>query len=174
MELMLSQLSPAEGHGIAGELRPIYLDAYSDPPYGYSESDADEFVERLQKQSARQDFRLILGRVDNEIAGFSYGFIFPRDLWWSGARDEPPRNVATGSKYAVIELVVSRSFRGNGFSRTLMDALLKDRSEDFAILLAKPGAQAHAMYQRWGWERIGEVQSYPHWPVDDAMILPLR
>jgi GNAT superfamily N-acetyltransferase len=116
---------------------------------------------------------LILGRVGREIAGFSYGFIFPRDLWWSGTRDEPPDAIAKGTKYAVIELVVGKAYQGRGYSRIMMDALLQNRSEDYAILLAKPGAQAHAMYQRWGWQIVGQVQSYPHWPVDDAMILSL-
>jgi len=174
MELVLQTHEGASALAATADLKPIYFDAYSDAPYHYNQADADEFVERFSGQTERPSFRLILGRIDGEIAGFSYGYTFPTDLWWRGAQTEPPAEVAIATKFAVIELVVSRSHRGHGYSRVLLDALLADRSEDCAILLAKPGAQAHDMYLRWGWQNIGVVQSYPHWPVDDAFVLPLH
>ncbi|MBP2354625.1 ribosomal protein S18 acetylase RimI-like enzyme [Kribbella aluminosa] len=50
----------------------------------------------------------------------------------------------------MIELGVHTDFRGRGFSRRLVDTLLADRPEPFASLISGPGAQAHAMYERWG------------------------
>ncbi|WP_405064340.1 hypothetical protein OG474_22535 [Kribbella sp. NBC_01505] len=43
----------------------------------------------------------------------------------------------------------------------------------FASLISRPGAQAHAMYQRWGWQKVGNTQTYPHWPIEDINILRL-
>jgi ribosomal protein S18 acetylase RimI-like enzyme len=73
----------------------------------------------------------------------------------------------------VIELGVHTDFRGRGFSRQLVDTLLADRPEAFASLISRPGAQAHAMYQRCGWKKVGTTQTYAHWPVEDIDVLPL-
>ncbi|GAA1696329.1 hypothetical protein GCM10009745_47940 [Kribbella yunnanensis] len=69
---------------------------------------------------------------------------------------------------------IHKEARGRGHSRQLVDALLASRPEAFASLTSRPGAQAHAMYQRWGWEKIGSTQTYAHWPVEDISVLPLR
>jgi GNAT superfamily N-acetyltransferase len=74
----------------------------------------------------------------------------------------------------VIELGVHADFRGRGYSRQLVGALLADRPEAFASLISRPGAQAHAMYQRWGWKKVGATQTYPHWPIEDIDVLPLH
>lgn len=174
MELTITRYGADAVAEFALKLKPIYADAYSDPPYEYSEADADEFVERIMSQSNWDNFTLIIGCVHSEIAGFSYGYTFPQDRWWRGAIEDPPHAVASSTKFAAIELVVHRPYRGNGYSRLLLDCLLTDRDEELGILLSKPGSQAHAMYQRWGWEKVGEVRSYPHWPIDDAFILPLK
>lgn len=155
-------------------LKPMWADAYSDPPYDYNDSDADEFVARFTRQSHQDGFRLITSRIDNQIVGFTYGMTFAPGRWWKGARNEPSPTLVNAPKFAVIELVVDRAHRGQGISRHLLEALLAERDEPLATLLAKPGAQAHSMYQRWGWSRVTIVQSYPHWPIDEAMILPLN
>ncbi len=154
-------------------LRAIYYRAYDEEPYNYTEADADEFVERMSSQLEHPHFRLIAALEDGEVAGFSYGYQFPTDRWWRGARTAPPNEVAAGTKFAVIEIVVDRPFRGRRIAKQLMDHLLLDQIEDWGVLLAKPGALAHDMYQRWGWTIVGEVQSYPHWPVDDALVINL-
>lgn len=154
-------------------LRPIYFRAYDEEPYNYTEADADEFVERMTSQLEHPHFRLVLAMENEDVAGFSYGYQFPTELWWRGARTPAPEEVAEGTKYAVIEIVVDRPYRGKGIAKGLMDELLADQSEEWGVLLAKPGALAHGMYQRWGWQIVGQVQSYPHWPVDDAFVLEL-
>jgi len=154
-------------------LRPVYLRAYDEEPYHYTEEDADEFVERMGAQLAHPHFRLVLAMEGDDVAGFSYGYRFPTEAWWRGARTPAPEAVAAGTKYAVIEIVVDRPFRGRGIAKRLMDELLAGQVEEWGVLLAKPGALAHGMYQRWGWKIVGEVQSYPHWPVDDAFAIDL-
>lgn len=154
-------------------LRPIYYRAYDEEPYNYTEADADEFVERMNSQLGHPHFRLIVAFDGDQVAGFSYGYQFPTDRWWRGARTAPPHDVATGTKFAVIEIVVDRPFRGRRIAKQLMDHLTMDQVEKWGVLLAKPGAPAHGMYQRWGWTIVGEVQSYPHWPVDDAFVIDL-
>jgi GNAT superfamily N-acetyltransferase len=156
------------------ELKAVYKEAYAEPPYDYDDDDADEFVDRYNAQAERPGFRLLLATDNVGVAAFAYGFTFPTDQWWRGGLGPAPARAEAASRYAVIELVVARRARGLGLSRELMQRLLADRAEEIAILLAKPGSQAHAMYLRWGWRIVGQVQSYPTWPVDDAFLLELH
>lgn len=173
----MTALVRVSGDQVAGwpaRLRPVYYRAYDEEPYNYTEADADEFVERMNSQLGHPHFRLIAAFDDDQVAGFSYGYQFPTDRWWRGARTNPPDDVAAGTKFAVIEIVVDRPFRGQRIAKQLMDQLLMDQIENWGVLLAKPGSLAHGMYQRWGWTIVGEVQSYPHWPVDDALVINLN
>lgn len=80
--------------------------------------------------------------------------------------------VLAASKFAVIELDVVKSYRGQGLGKALLQEILANRHERFATLAALPGTQAHAMYLRWGWRNVGIIGGAG--PVMDAMLLPLR
>jgi len=74
--------------------------------------------------------------------------------------DVPPELLAeTGERtFAVIELAVRAGHRRQGIGRSVLDALLADRSEERAALLVRPEADAaQAAYARWGWHRIGRA-----------------
>ncbi|MFK4088391.1 GNAT family N-acetyltransferase [Kribbella sp. NPDC020789] len=175
MELALTRHTGAETLVLIPELTSLYANAYSEPPYEMSEDDIKQFEIRVTKHADQPGFTLVTGLLDDNLIGFTYGFTFPPGRWWTGVKtDPPPDNIAAGPVLAVIELGVRRESRGYGYSRQLIDALLTDRPEPFASLISRPGAQAHAMYQRWGWTKIGNTQTYPHWPVEDINILRLH
>lgn len=174
MALDLSRHDGTETRRLVDELTSVYVDAYSDPPYSYGPDEVAEFHARLDRTFDRDGFTLVAGRVDGQMVGFSYGYRFGPDGWWKGVTVTPPPPEMQGlPKFAVIELVVVHEHRGHGYARLLVDTLLADRPDPYATLLANRSAPAHTMYQRWGWTKVGEVQSYAHWPVDDALALRL-
>lgn len=173
MPLSVTRQSPAEAAQHVDEFRDLYAEAYDEPPYDYGPKDVEEFVVRFDRQLARPGFVLIAGSVDGDLAGLAYGFVMDSGIWWRNAKTDPPPALKNQPKFAVIELLVRRAHRGRGYARDLLDSLLEGRAEPNATLLAKPGAMAHEMYQRWGWRCIGVVQSYEEWDADDVFVLPL-
>ncbi|MFC9688178.1 GNAT family N-acetyltransferase [Kribbella sp. NPDC056951] len=175
MKLTLTRYTGAETLALIPDLKPLYADAYSEPPYEMSDEDIEQFEIRITKHANLPGFTLIAGNVDGDLIGFTYGFTFPPERWWTGVATDPrPDEISADPIFAVIELGIRKASRGNGYSRQLVDALLTDRPEEFASLISRPGAQAHAMYQRWGWKKVGNTQTYAHWPVEDISILPLH
>jgi ribosomal protein S18 acetylase RimI-like enzyme len=77
-------------------------------------------------------------------------------------------------KFAVIELIVDEAWRGRGIGRQLMDDLLADRTEPYAMLTTRATNPARKMYSRWGWVQVGTTQHTPTAPVMDQLVLPLR
>ena len=138
------------------------------------ENDVAEFRRRFDRQVALSGFTLVTATADGDLAGFAYGLPFEAGKWWKGAIAEPPESIKSPPKFAVVELVLCKPYRGKGLGRRLMDELLKDRPEPYATLLSNPKAPARQVYDRWGWRKVGTVQSYPHWPPSDALVLPLR
>ncbi|GAB3936245.1 hypothetical protein GCM10029976_047700 [Kribbella albertanoniae] len=175
MVLTLTRHTRVATLALVPRLKALYADAYSEPPYEMSPEDIEQFEIRITKHADQPGFALVTGELNGQHVGFTYGFTFHPGRWWTGVKtDLPPSGIAAGPIFAVIELGIRKESRGHGHARRLVDALLTNRPEAFASLISRPGAQAHAMYQRWGWKKVGNTQTYPHWPVEDINILPLH
>jgi GNAT superfamily N-acetyltransferase len=148
----------------------IYLSLRDNPSPLFAR---DTFVTRTTSQAARPGFACTWATVDGELVGFSFGFTFGPDGWWSGEPTLPPPEILAVAKFAVIELDVSEAHQGQGIGRRLLDELLDDRPEEYAILTAMPDAPARAMYARWGWAQIGTARHTPDAPVMDQLTLRL-
>jgi GNAT superfamily N-acetyltransferase len=174
-DVVLSSHDGTAALGILDELADVYDEVYAEPPYNsgplFSRS---RFLDRTLTQAARQGFKLTVARLgDGELAGFSFGLPFGGGTWWAGNVTPPPQQIRAGTKFAVIELILRIPWRGRGLGRGLMEKLLEDRSEDYAILTSVPEASAHAMYERWGWYKVGTVQPAADAPTMDAMVCAL-
>jgi ribosomal protein S18 acetylase RimI-like enzyme len=90
-----------------------------------------------------------------------------------GAQEEPPHEIISVPKVALVELILLKQFRGSGIGRRLMVEALSGRPESLATLLARSDAPAIEMYLRLGWRRLGTVQAQPHWPAYDALVFDL-
>ncbi|WP_051468749.1 GNAT family N-acetyltransferase [Actinomadura oligospora] len=159
------------------EIATVYVPAYADPPYKpHPMFSLEGFTERTTSQAKRDGFSLIAARSpDGDLAGFSFGLPFEAGRWWRDASGSmPPAEVVQAPKFAVIELVVASPHRGRGLAHRLINTLLEDRPEPYATLLANTDAPARRMYERWGWNKVADVQSYPGADKDDALILRLR
>lgn len=74
----------------------------------------------------------------------------------------------------MIELVVHPDQRDRGLGRTLLDMLLEQRTERYAVLLAEPTALARQIYHRWGWQQITAVQPAADAPRLHALVRPVK
>lgn len=153
-------------------LADAYMEGYADDPdVGHSIYARDEFVRRTTRQAAGPGFVLVTAHAEDRWAGFSFGLHFPAGRWWAGDADgEPPGEVKQADKFAVIELVVLPAARGVGLATELMKAVLADRSEPWATLLADQEGKARSMYDRWGWRRTGVLRPAPDVPPLDVLV----
>jgi GNAT superfamily N-acetyltransferase len=150
-------------------------DAYEDARRDDSEHDdplfsRSQFLERTEDQARRKGFELVTAWADSTFAGFSFGFPFGAGRWWADA-GQPPEHILQATKFAVIELDVLPAYRGRGWAKLLLNTLLSERSEVYATLAVLPGSQAQAMYERWGWSKLGTIGG--EGPVMDAMVVEL-
>jgi GNAT superfamily N-acetyltransferase len=153
------------------ELTDLYLETHSEQPYHddpiFSRS---QFIDRTTDQAKRPGFELVTVRAGDTLAGFSFGLPFAAGSWWADCT-MPPQHILRAAKFAVIELDVRRVYRGQGWGKALLDTLLSERSEPYATLAAIPESPAYAMYERWGWYKVGVFTDEP---VMDALALPLQ
>jgi GNAT superfamily N-acetyltransferase len=158
------------------QLADAYMEGYADDPdVGHSIYARDEFVRRTTRQAAGPGFVLVTAHTTDRWVGFSFGLHFPAGRWWAGdAEDEPPSEVKQADKFAVIELVVLPLARGVGLATELMTAVLADRPEPWATLLADQEGKARDMYDRWGWKRTGVLRPAPDVPPLDVLVRRLQ
>lgn len=123
----------------------------------------------------KDGFACVIAYDGAEPVGFAYGA--PSDEgreWWREYLAEVPDRHRT---FAYSELAVHPSRRGQGVSDALSRALFEDRPEDFVVLLVDvTHPRVQALYEGWGFRKIGERQPFPDSPVYAVMLaeLPLK
>jgi GNAT superfamily N-acetyltransferase len=73
----------------------------------------------------------------------------------------------------VVKLLVHRDARGQGCASRLMSALedgARQLGRSLLILDTHTGSPAEAMYERWGWQRVGVIQDYA--AIPDGRLIP--
>ncbi|MEU9891091.1 GNAT family N-acetyltransferase [Sphaerisporangium sp. NPDC051017] len=158
---------------LSEEYVDAYLDIHAEPPYNSGPLyQRDRYLDRTRAQMNGAGFHLVSARDGDTLAGFAFGFRVPAGRWWGGGPGPSPELVDTDN-FAVVELNLVRQYRGKGCGRRLLDELLSDRPEPWAILLSLPDAPAHAMYEHLGWQVVDTMQPFPDAEVADVMALKL-
>ncbi len=169
----------ADAEALLDELVPLYAEVYAEPPYLEGAEDVAEFTDTFPTRGPTQSgFRLVTAHT-SELIGFAFGHTLPPGTgWWHGALTPLPDEVTAeppGRTFAIIELAVRAPWRRLGVGQMLHEALLEDRPEERATLLARPEATpAQATYARWGWRKVGQIRRLPTAPVYDALVLTLK
>jgi GNAT superfamily N-acetyltransferase len=161
--------------GWLDEIAGLYEVVYAEPPYnGGPLFSRMRFLERTNEQKTAPGFTLVTARAGDDLVGFSFGFTFGAGRWWGGTiRPQPAAEVLAPEKFAVIELVVAKPWRGRGLSSALMTMVLSDRPERYATLLSEPEAPARRIYEHWGWRHATDVRPADDAPWMNALVLPL-
>lgn len=170
-DAIIQRLSGEQTRAVLDDIADVYIDAHS----GNADEDDEmfsrpSFISRTESQAQMAGFELITATSENTVIGFSFGYQFSPGQWWSDCTP-PTQEILDSTKFAVIELSVRRGCQGRGIGKKLFTELLAHRDEDFATLAATPGSQAYAMYERWGWNRVGTFETPP---IMDALGIRLK
>ncbi|MCX4608732.1 GNAT family N-acetyltransferase [Streptomyces mirabilis] len=118
------------------------------------------------------DFACVLAYDGDEAVGFAYGApaVSGRE-WWREHLDQAPEKAVT---FSYSELAVSPNWRKKGVADLLSRALLEGRDEDLAVLLVDvEHPRVQALYEDWGFRKVGERQPFPDSPVYAVMLAEL-
>ncbi|MGH8906949.1 MAG: GNAT family N-acetyltransferase [Egibacteraceae bacterium] len=178
MSITSHQADPARA--LLQIVRPLYAEIYAEPPYCEGATEVDDVVSGWPATVDQPGFRLTLAHVDDEPAGFAFGFrLHPDTDWWRGLLDPLPAEEVRedGQRtFVVIELAVRTPYRRQGIGRALHETLLAHRPEKRVALLVRPEADpANAAYAVWGYRPLGRLRPFENAPLYVAMTrrLPL-
>jgi GNAT superfamily N-acetyltransferase len=162
------------GHADILGLRQTLIDVNADV---YVEIMNEPFHQRfpwfVDTWGAKPDFTCVLAWDGESPTGFIYGAAATvGHEWWREHWNAPQGDTST---FHVSELMVRSQWRKTGLSTRIHDALIAQRGEAIACLLvdvAHPRVQA--LYESWGYFKVGETQPFPDSPVDAIMVKFLR
>ncbi|MFE0422324.1 N-acetyltransferase [Streptomyces sp. NPDC058953] len=139
------------------------------------------FDERLSAYASRPGWAAVLGYDGGEPVGLCFGMPLAADTrWWRSMTEPVPEDVIREDGRRTVglnEIVVRKRWRGTGVARRLHDTWLAGRTEERVTLLVDPRSgdgKVKAVYESWGYEKLGEQQPFPDSPRFAAMIRPVR
>lgn len=164
--LALSHHTSDDAAQLLDELCDVYADAYGAVPGEDTREKSSAFRERATAALQGANYSLVTAHAGDQLVGFAFGYsLRSKGGWWDGLQPAPPEGFTeeTGSRTVVLsEIEVRRAWQGRGIGRAVHDAFLSQRSEDRATLASNPkAADTHALYERWGWQRMGIVPEQP-------------
>ncbi|MFF8919015.1 GNAT family N-acetyltransferase [Streptomyces sp. NPDC015032] len=160
------------GHADLPAIRQILLDVHADA-YAAEMDDpfhqTEKFAWFVDHWGARPSFDCVIAFDADQPAGFAYGATadLGRETWRGHLSPTP----TPGTTFALSELMVRPKWRGTGLARRLHDTLLTPRPEQLATLLVDTThPRVQALYETWGYHKIGERQPFPDSPLYAVML----
>jgi ribosomal protein S18 acetylase RimI-like enzyme len=165
-DVTLARHSSEAAPALFDELCDAYADAYGEVPGEDIGVKTAAFRDRATKALERPRYGLVTAHGQDGVAGFVFGYALPTEtFWWDGLTPEPPEGFARedGTRtFVMAEIEVRRNWQSSGIGRALHDEILTGREEERATLATGPSADAaRAIYERWGWRRVGTVPGKP-------------
>lgn len=155
------------------QIRQTLIDIHAD---AYADAMDDDFNQRfpwfVDHWGGNPGFSCVIAYDGHEAVGFAYGApATPDREWWREHLDPAPEKHRT---FSFSELAVRTERRKTGAAAALSRALMDDREEYLAVLLvdtAHPRVQA--LYETWGYRKVGERQPFPDSPVYAVLLIDL-
>ncbi|WP_378730505.1 GNAT family N-acetyltransferase [Nocardia brasiliensis] len=135
----------------------LYAEVFAEPPYYEGPEQVSCFRGLLLDEMDRPGFAVVRAVHHGTLVGMAYGFTIPAEQWWHDAATPPPPAAIGVAKFAIMELAVRQSHRGQGLGRELLDELLRGRTEPIAVLGVDPSTPAYAIYRGWAWREAGHT-----------------
>ncbi|MEU7373273.1 GNAT family N-acetyltransferase [Streptomyces albidoflavus] len=161
-------------HDDLPQIRQILIDTQRDVYSGVTED--EEFRERfpwfVDHWGGHPGFSCVIARDGDEVAGFAYGAPGTEGReWWRKHLDEAPERART---FHLSELMVREPWRKTGTAELLHRTLMGTREDDLAVLLVDvTHPKVQALYESWGYRKVGEDQPFPDSPVFAVMMAEL-
>ncbi|MFD8379812.1 GNAT family N-acetyltransferase [Streptomyces sp. NPDC059679] len=155
------------------EIRQTLIDVHAD---AYADAMDFEFNQRfpwfVDRWGGHPEFSCMIAFNSDEAVGFAYGApANPGREWWREHLDPTPEKCRT---FSFSEMAVRTKWRKKGLAERLTRALMEERDEDLVVLLADTEhARVQALYETWGFRRVGERQPFPDSPVYAVMLAEL-
>jgi GNAT superfamily N-acetyltransferase len=153
--VLIHLLDGAQARHLADDLRELYAEVYAEPPYHEGPEHVAKFADLFSQDLQRAGFSLASAVDDGRLVGAAYGWTMASGEWVRDATNEPPDHIRSSPKFVIREWIVRRSHRGGGIGQRLLDLVLTERPEPYAILSANPDAPARSIYERLGWRHCG-------------------
>lgn len=152
----------------------VYADKMDDPFFS-----VERFEERLTGHAHRNNWVAVIAYdSDHTPVGYAYAAALQAGArWWMHMLAPLPVEYTdeTGHRtLALFEIMVREPWRGHGYATRIHEALLQDRPEERITLLVDPlKAKEKAMYEKWGYENIGEQKPFADSPLYATMVRPI-
>jgi GNAT superfamily N-acetyltransferase len=162
------------GHEDLPTIRQTLLDVHAD---AYADEMDDAFNQHfpwfVDHWGGHPGFACVIGYDGDEPVGFAYGAPATRGReWWREHLSQSPTDDST---FSFSELMVRPRWRKTGTAEQLHEALIEDRPEALAVLLVDPDhPKVQALYETWGYRRIGNRQPFPDSPNFVVMLRDLH
>lgn len=173
----LRRLNRWQAEGLKEDLADLYVES-SDTTIGEEYRSREAFLRRLTDEVRRPGFAMLIAETTS-LAGCAFGYPVRRDgSWWRGFDGTLPHSIeqltASGHVFAITEVVVHPHERDHDLAHRLQERLLAEHHASLgATLVPQEDRAAHAAFQSWGWQEVGEVHRPPGTAVLRALVLPL-
>lgn len=161
-------------HGDLPEIRQTLLDVHADVHADQMSDDGfrQKFPWFVDHWGGHPEFSCVIAYDGNEVVGFAYGAPGTEGReWWREHLDPVPEKSRT---FHFSELMVRERWRKTGTSERLHRALMDAREADLAALLVDvTHPKVQALYESWGYRKVGERQPFPDSPVFAVMLVGL-
>ncbi|MEU4897083.1 GNAT family N-acetyltransferase [Streptomyces sp. NPDC044780] len=160
-------------HADLPEIRQTLIDVHAD---AYADAMDDEFNQRfpwfVDHWGGHPEFSCVIAFDGDKAVGFAYGApAVPGREWWREHLDPAPAKDLT---FSYSELAVVPRWRKKGLAERLTRTLLAKRNENLVVLLVDPDhPRVRALYESWGFRKVGERQPFPDSPVYAVMLAEL-
>jgi hypothetical protein len=158
--------------GLADDLVRLYADVYAEPPYLEGPAQVARFARQLPALWTGGGFALARATdADGQLIGVAYGMTMAPGHWF-GDTGPPPAELLRLPRFVLMEWMVGAPWRRRGIGRGLLDLILADRDEPWAMLMANPAAPASRIHAHLGWRKIGTATP-ELFPPMDVLVRPL-
>ncbi|AEW94082.1 MULTISPECIES: GNAT family N-acetyltransferase [Streptomycetaceae] len=159
----------------AAQIRDLLLDIHDEC---YADS-TDEFDQRerfawfVDHWSSSPGFSCVIGYEGEQAVGYAYGAAAPESReWWRGTKYQPHNGHR--ATYHLSELMVRPKWRKTGAAQSIHEALFAERPEHLAALLVDTEhPKVQALYEGWGYRKVGEDRPFADAPLFAVMVREL-
>ena len=148
-----------ELEALGEQIARVYDAAFGAAPYHEGPSELAGFRERMHRHAAREGFRCVVAELEDELVGFSYGYLSaPGQPWHDAVAAALPPAVAGRwlvDAFELVELAVAPTWQRRGLGTALHSGLLAGLSCSTAVLSVMQGYEpAVRFYRSRGWQEL--------------------